>query len=317
MTKQYKTADIKLGYSCNDKCIHCVVEELRNIAQKNKNPDLKTNEYLKEIDKAIENKVTRIVLTGGEPTIRKDFVEIVDYIYKTNTQIYLQTNGRFLSNPDVIKKIIGKIDSYIIALHGPNQTIHELITQSENSFNQTIQGIKNIIKVNGNICGKTVISKINHKTLLETCKLYNKLGVKEIYLAYPHSSGNPNYLEKIAPTYSQIKQEIENCIDWAQINDINLKLESILPCHLSKEYPLKYFSDFTEFNSQKQIKMLNQNQKSWENYTKTEKKKDPTKCQKCFYNQFCNGIWHEYIKLYGFKEITPITQIKDKIILKF
>ena len=99
--------------------------------------------------------------------------------------------------------------------------------------------------------------------------------------------------------------------------NINLKLESILPCNLDKEYPLKYFYDFTEIKAQKQFKMLDANYDDWENFTKRDKKKDLSKCQKCLFNSVCNGIWHEYTDLHGFKEITPITVIKDKNILKF
>jgi len=314
---KYKTADIKLGYGCNDKCIHCVVAKLRDIAIKNKHLNLKTKEYITEINKVIQNGITQIVLTGGEPTIRKDFTYLVDYIHKTGTKIILQTNGRLLSNIKLSKSIQGKIDNYIIALHGSNKLIHENITQTPNSYNQTIQGIKNISKLGGNICGKTIISKLNYNNLLEICKKYDDLGIKEIFIAYPHSSGETNYLKNIAPTYTQIKQEIQNCIDWAEKNKINLKLESILPCNLSKENSIKYFYDFTEILSQKKIKMLDSNYKSWDKYTKISKKKDFSKCQKCIFNMFCNGFWSEYIELYGFNEMAPITKIKNKNNLKY
>lgn len=314
---KFKTADIKLGYGCNDKCVHCVVEKLRDIAIKNKHLDLKTDEYLKEIDKVVSDGIKRIVVTGGEPTIRKDFPTIIDYINSFGIEIFLQTNGRFLSKPELIEKIKNKIDTYIIALHGPNETIHDIVTQSSNSFNQTVQGIKNVVQIGGNVCGKTVISKLNYKTLLQTCKLYNKLGVKEIYIAYPHSSGEIDYLKKVAPTYTQIKPYIEQCLDWANENNINLKLESILPCNLDKEFPIKFYYDFTEFLAQKKYKMLDENYGSWEEFTKMDKKKDFSKCQKCVFNNFCNGIWHEYTNIYGFEEIRPITKIHDKSNLKF
>lgn len=314
---KYKTADIKLGYGCNDKCVHCVVEKLRNIAIKNKHLDLKTDEYLKEIDIVINQGIKRIVVTGGEPTIRKDFPLIIEYINKRGIEIFLQTNGRFLSNIELVNKVKNKIDTYIIALHGPNAPVHDIVTQSQNSFEQTVQGIKNIIATGGQVCGKTVISKLNFSKLLETCKLYNKLGVKEIYIAYPHSSGEKDYIKKVAPTYTQIKSQIQNCLDWAIENKINLKLESILPCNLDNEYPLKYFYDFTEIKAQKQFKMVDANYDDWENYTKQDKKKDFLKCQKCLFNLVCNGIWNEYTKVHGFNELVPITKIKNKNILNF
>jgi MoaA/NifB/PqqE/SkfB family radical SAM enzyme len=314
---KFKTADIKLGYGCNDKCVHCVVEKLRDIAIKNKHLDLKTDEYLKEIDIVISQGIKRVVVTGGEPTIRKDFPLIIDYINKAGIEIFLQTNGRFLSKQELVDKVKGKIDTYIIALHGPNAPIHDIVTQSQNSFDQTVQGIKNIVASGGQVCGKSVISKLNYKTLLKTCKLYRKLGVKEIYIAYPHSSGETDYILNVAPTYTQIKPFIEECVDWAIENNINLKLESILPCNLDKEYPLKYYYDFTEIMAQKQFKMVDAEVDSWEEFTKRDKKKDLSKCQKCLFNSVCNGIWREYVAVHGFEEIKPITIIKDKSTLSF
>jgi len=43
-----KIADTKIGYACNDECIHCVVEELRKSANLKKE-FLSTAKYKEEI----------------------------------------------------------------------------------------------------------------------------------------------------------------------------------------------------------------------------------------------------------------------------
>ena len=79
--------DLKVGFSCNNKCVHCVIED------KAKYRDL----YTQEIFDIIKNEVKDedITLTGGEPTIRNDFLDILKFIKNnTNSKIILQTNGR-------------------------------------------------------------------------------------------------------------------------------------------------------------------------------------------------------------------------------
>ena len=101
-------ADIKLGYSCNDDCIHCVVSRLRKEAIKKNKLDLNFEEYKKEIDNLKKENFTEITVTGGEPTIRNDFIKIIEYIKKNNFKIDLQTNGRRLSDFNFLKKYTPK-----------------------------------------------------------------------------------------------------------------------------------------------------------------------------------------------------------------
>ena len=62
--------DLKVGFTCNNKCLHCVVEDKKDTK------DL----TLEEIKHIVDNNVAEndtVVLTGGEVSIRKDFYEIV------------------------------------------------------------------------------------------------------------------------------------------------------------------------------------------------------------------------------------------------
>ena len=63
----------RLGYSCNDNCWHCFVPmgEYKG--------DLSTEQAISVLERAKEDNVEIIALTGGEPTIRKDIFEIVQH----------------------------------------------------------------------------------------------------------------------------------------------------------------------------------------------------------------------------------------------
>ena len=59
---------IELGDSCNNNCIFCSVKNKANV-------NLSTSEIKKRIQDAKMKGYKRIEFSGGEPTIRKDFLE--------------------------------------------------------------------------------------------------------------------------------------------------------------------------------------------------------------------------------------------------
>ncbi len=319
LSKVGKTIDIKLGYSCNDNCIHCVVSKLRDEANRNKHLNLNKSEYFKIIDNYIDkfgvDNISRIILTGGEPTIRNDFEDIVNYIKKisfNSIKIHLQSNGRRISNNFFFDKIKNNIDSYEIALHGPNDQIHDKITRTNGSFNETIKGIKNIVEFNNEIIiGKIVLSQFNYKYLKKILHLYKNLGVKKVIIAFPHSNGNENYMLDIAPRYKNIKLIVEESLKEFGFNkNFIITFENLLPCALDGEYNLIHFIDLFENFKNTNLKMLDLNSSEWKDTLKKIKKKD-FKCNKCIYNKFCNGYWKEYIEEFGFDEFNPKETIVD------
>ncbi|MCD7819715.1 MAG: radical SAM protein, partial [Lachnospiraceae bacterium] len=98
-------ADIKVGYACNNKCIHCVIANQKIAAQKKYSYiNRTTKECLQIIQDSKDNGYNDIVITGGEPTIRKDFFEILEFAKSLGMSIYLQTNGRMFMNEEFAKK---------------------------------------------------------------------------------------------------------------------------------------------------------------------------------------------------------------------
>lgn len=311
-------ADIKLGYECNDHCIHCVVDELRDIAIKTKRKR-DTKEYLKEIDESKKAGYNSITVTGGEPTIRPDFIEILHYIKDNELCCEVQSNGRKFKDLELAKKATPLVNNFIIALHGPTEEIHDKVTETKGSFNETIEGIKNLIKTNAKrITGKIVLSHINYKQVFETLKLYEKLGVNFVVVSFPHSSGASDYIKRVAPYYKDIKPYIEECLDYYNnVENFHLIVEDIMPCALSKEYPIIHFYEFFQaFKKKRRLSTLSDSRRDWNNLRKSIKRKHE-KCTKCVFNNWCDGYWKEYVDERGFDEFEPIEKADFKILFKY
>lgn len=75
--------------SCNFRCVYCNPHGLHDAK-----PDVKYEDLCKLISAATANGITRIHWTGGEPTVRKELLELMKYAKEHGiTQQVITTNG--------------------------------------------------------------------------------------------------------------------------------------------------------------------------------------------------------------------------------
>ena len=96
-----KTSTVLFTGACNFNCDYCYNKTLKQAEDKVFDKQI--------LPKLLERKdfVDHIILSGGEPTIDKDFDYMVDTLHNNGFKIGVHTNG---SNPDKIINNIDKID---------------------------------------------------------------------------------------------------------------------------------------------------------------------------------------------------------------
>ena len=81
----------ELTYACNLACIHCLSSSGRRDPR-----ELTTGEAKAVIDELRQLQVFYVNIGGGEPMIRRDFFEIVDYATRNGIGVKFSTNGAFI-----------------------------------------------------------------------------------------------------------------------------------------------------------------------------------------------------------------------------
>ncbi|MBL7050533.1 radical SAM protein [Candidatus Woesearchaeota archaeon] len=303
------SADIKLGYSCNNNCIHCVITDQKKNALKTRgNQDRTTEEYKKELYNSRINGCTSVTFTGGEPTLRKDLLELLNYAKSLGFRINMQTNGRAFYYKKFAERFTPFNITYTIALHGHTAEMHESITRSKESFGQTFKGIKNLVELKQKIWGKVVISKKNYKNLKNISKMFIDLGILNMNFAFPHAQGNAwKHFDKVVPKYTKIKKYIHETIDYVEFynKNITLSFETIPFCFMVGYE--KYVSELKfKGNKHIELKQLDGKTKDWQKIRLQIKSKFK-QCKKCKYDSICEGPWKEYPKKYGIREFSPVS----------
>ncbi len=231
--------DIKLGYSCNNDCLHCVVQDYREVVlKKGLSEDVPSQDFIQEMEFARKRGFDTIVFTGGEPTIRPDLPFLLRKARELGFFIQMQTNGRRLANLEFARKITASAPIFFcIAIHSCYQEVHDRITQRAGSFEETVAGIKNLISLGQKVSAKIVISRLNYHHLKETCEFLLKLGISHISLTFPHGCGNARkFFFQVVPRYTEIADEVKKAIKVILARGKTVDTEAIPFCFLP-EFP--------------------------------------------------------------------------------
>ena len=300
-----KKTVIIVGYRCNNRCRFC------NDANKRELPNKTTKQIKKEMIGARNKETTYLELIGGETTIRPDVLELISFAKNLGFQtIAMSTNGRMYSYLKFTKKIIkAGLTDIVFSIHGHNSKIHDYLTQSPGSFKELLKGLNNFKKLGFERIGSnTTIVKQNYKHLPQIGQFIYQQGIRnsEFIFVDPNYGGAYDNFDKLVPRISQIAPYVKKCLDIGRRNKI--------PHWAVRYVPLCYFQDYLDQISElREVKIFHTEHLApdFENFDVESSRQligraKTKKCQNCQLFKQCEGIWKEYLKHYGDKELKPI-----------
>ncbi len=123
--------------SCNLNCVHC-----RAAAERGPYPgELSTARCLKLLEEIRQIGSPIVILTGGEPLLRKDVFDLAEYGTKLGLRMVMATNGTLLDSSVIRKMKESGIKRVSISLDGPSGQTHDAFRKVQGSFDAAITGI--------------------------------------------------------------------------------------------------------------------------------------------------------------------------------
>jgi MoaA/NifB/PqqE/SkfB family radical SAM enzyme len=304
-----KTLDIKLHNRCNNKCLLCCIDEDKK-QEKEAIPLDDVLMFVISHFKKDEN--IKVVLTGGEPTLYHDIINLIIEIKSIGCQtILLQTNGAFLDGYAKLEDFINAgVNMFGISLHGYTAEIHDCFTQTKGSFDNTVLTLRKLRDYNANVLINSVINKININCLSDIMHLIEDNELAYILqFAYPHITGKARDNKNMIIPISVAAKQIKKCIMERRKRQLTIRSEAI-PCCLLRGNE-NIVSEL--FISDDEIIVLNNSGTlEFSNARKNFLKSKGPKCMKCLFGSICEGPWKEYPQLFGWDEFVPIKDFMYK-----
>jgi radical SAM protein with 4Fe4S-binding SPASM domain len=140
---------LELTYNCNEKCVHCFNPgAARNDNEKsfrNDRKEIGLDTYEKLFDELHELGVVKIILTGGDPFVKKDIWKMIELLFERDFAIDIYTNGlALLGREEKLAKFYPK--SIGLSVYSADESVHDGITRVKSSLRKTLLVAENFIE---------------------------------------------------------------------------------------------------------------------------------------------------------------------------
>jgi MoaA/NifB/PqqE/SkfB family radical SAM enzyme len=213
------SGSLDLTRRCNLRCVHCYQ------GGSSKNPkdhrELSTNEWLSHLDDITEAGCLYLLITGGDPLLRKDFSTLYRHAKRNGLLVTVFTNGTLIS--DDIAGLFTDLPPQLveISLYGATAGTYEGITGVQGSYTQCLSGIRKLVDHGINLKIKTILMILNAHEFYDMERMAKEYGVKFRFDAaiFPCFNGDKTPLRlRVAPEEAVEKEfsDAERSQNWRE-----------------------------------------------------------------------------------------------------
>ena len=195
----------ELTYACNLSCVHC----LSSSGRRDPN-ELSTDEAKAVIDELQRMQVFYVNIGGGEPTVRSDFWELLDYAIAHDVGVKFSTNGVKLDKARAAQLAQTDYVDVQISLDGATAEVNDHV-RGPGSYDTAIRAMENLYEAGfGQFKISVVVTRQNVDQLDEFKAIADRYGAQlRITRLRPSGRGADSW-DELHPTQAQQRQ----LYDW-------------------------------------------------------------------------------------------------------
>jgi mycofactocin radical SAM maturase len=195
----------ELTYACNLACTHCLSSSGRRDPR-----ELSTAECLAVIDELQRMQVFYVNIGGGEPTVRRDFWELVDYATSRDVGVKFSTNGSRITS-EVARRLAGS--DYVdvqISLDGATAEVNDAV-RGAGSYATAVRAMEHLADAGAGGFKISVVVTRENATQLDAFKtIADRYGAQLRLTRLRPSGRGADVWEQLHPTAAQQRQ----VYDW-------------------------------------------------------------------------------------------------------
>ena len=206
LTPRLQLVAWEITRSCNLLCAHCRASALHGAYS----GELTTEECFKLIDQILEVGNPILILTGGEPLLRKDFFEIAEYASSKGLRIVMGSNGTPVTAEIAARMKQVPVARIGVGLDFPSPELQDKFRGEPGAYEAAIKGINEARKAGVEVQINATITRLNAKYLDDLLALAKKLGAVAFhpFMLVPTGRGKGLADVELSP------QEYEDILNW-------------------------------------------------------------------------------------------------------
>lgn len=305
-----KRLEFHISYSCVNNCSFC--SEYDRMEQFKKNP-VSFNEIKKELILKKKAGFDFVNFTGGEPTVHPDFLEIIKFAKSLGYRIYVGTNGSMLAKSDFCERAVPFLDEISFSVHGHNAGLHDKLSGRRGAFGDIAAAIRNAGHSGFlNLFANTVVVKDNFESLEKILEFLGRRRFKQALFSNiaPEGMGLKRYADLTA-RIGDWRKKVPKLAKMADKYGVGLRFFGLPLCALG-EY--EFLSNDLFWDARLTAERAD---KSGAIGLVGVKSAAPDRnriktgiCAGCGHNKICFGVFSEYVKNFGDKELKPFEKEK-------
>jgi 12,18-didecarboxysiroheme deacetylase len=206
---------------CNLKCVHCYSQSEDLDYQ----GELSTEDGKALIDDLAEFGSPVILFSGGEPLIRPDILELIEYAATKGLRAVVSTNGTLISKP-VAEKLHEIGLSYVgISLDGL-ESVHDAFRGVRGTFSRVLRSIKHCQDVSLKVGLRFTVNKRNYQDIPGIFDLVEDQKIPRICFYHLVYAGRGTKLMNEDLSHEQTREVVDLIMDRTkQLHDNGLPVE--------------------------------------------------------------------------------------------
>lgn len=314
---------ISIGAVCNNNCVFCMEDDREGRYHNNSAMTPARVRWMLEKHRGAEE----VCFTSGEPTTRPELPEFASWARELGyARVSVMTNGRRLSHlPYAAGLAKHGVNRFYVSIHGHERKLHEGLTRTPDSFDQTVGGLSAVAKLKRfgvQLHTSTVLTDRNLPHLWPIYRFLRAHGVDQVVFNVMQANGRADtFFEQIFPPYTVIAEHFHAFLDAsgeaqpaAFLVDIPLCTTEGIPDfhrgfverHVHYDVEERAILEGVDREARAEVsdgrKLVVLSREDLD-VARREKRPD---CATCRHDGRCEGVWRNYLRRRGWSEFTPV-----------
>lgn len=200
---------------CNLRCVHCYTDS----HNKEYEGELSNEEAKTVIDDLVQFGIPALLLSGGEPLIRKDLLDLAQYARDRGLRVTLSTNGTLITE-EKARRIRDVGFSYVgISLDGLGKT-NDQFRGLDGAFELAMRGFRNCMQVDQKVGLRLTLTRRNYEDLHGIFDFIEREGIQRACFYHLVYSGRGSEISKDDLTHEESRHAmdiiLERTLDFHQ-----------------------------------------------------------------------------------------------------